>query len=394
MSPDHQYSRFLPIKVVDAVKEVFKDDVEIFYVDDTDIIRVIFSIGTICFTLDLELGKLYGSSEKEYLMKSLSLDGSHNLFDNELKKFFDYDRDLKRLRWLEIQLSGMFSVVSKLYNPDFTDCASSAVVENVEDQLGAGDNFESGFEPRNDQLSVGSPYEGEPIDQAVLQHKQRLEADCSAPLLPAALAPVLAESPYRDLPKTVLDAAPKPPPRPQYIWTRKTTYQVAGGAVLGALLAWPLASHLYSSLQHKDTIPVPVRTTARRQPLLPRSEVPIVRRTIPSVPACPTYTIISTAREGSIAKVLRRMQREQSTVFQTYHFTPGQIIALSISPRHHAQASARDANDTRHALGAAHNYHFGRVITGDQFTIKTCMGQQPVFTHLRAGVTLYSFSLR
>ncbi len=394
MSPDHQQNRFLPIEVVTAVKEVFKHDVEIFYVDDTDIIRVIFSIGTICFTLDLEQGRVYGSSEKEYLMKSLSLDGSHNLFDNELKNFFDYDRDLKRLGWLEIQLSGIFSVISNLYNPDFTDCASSAVEANVEGQLEAVDNLRSGFEPEDHQQDVEARDACDSIDGTVLPGELVLQANPTAQPGGAVLAPVDQLNPYRSAAKAVFDNAATSHQRHQYVWTKKSTYQVVGGAVVGAALAWPIATQILVPFQHKDSITRAVHTTSRRQPLLPTLNAPVVSRPVPAVPACPIYTMTSADGERSIAAVLRRMHRQQPTVFSTYRLNPGKIIALSISPRHHAQVSARNADDVRHTLGATHNYHFGRVVVGDQFTLGTCPAALPVFTHLRDGVVLYSFSLR
>lgn len=395
MSPDHQQHRVLPVAVVAAVREIFKNDVEIFYVDDTDLIRVIFSIGRTHLTLDLELGREPGSTKDEYLIKSLSLDGSHNLFDeDQLKNFLSYGRDLKRLKMLEIRLSGIFSTVSTIYNPEL-QVVDGLQIPNIVEEIIQEENANSMVVAATND----NDYDGELGGSASLLAQVQLPDEPDRQVGFAAL-PVPDNShvasrygPYRSPPLGVQPNL-NPKQSPQYVWNKTSTLTAVLSAALGAMVTWSGWSYFYPASEPVQSTPIAVPVTSRTPVLPPRPIIPRVTPLSPAPPRCPTYTIVSTARDRGVLSLLRRMERENHTVFTTYHLSPAELLAFSIRPRHQAEALARNNNDPRHVLGEQAHYRFGKVVTGDQITLETCSYQSIIFSHIRAGIMLYSFGIK
>ncbi len=413
MSPDHQHDRELPRAVVAEVHAVFQSDVEIFYIDDTDNIRVIFTMGKNHLTLDLELGQEVGASKKEYLLKSLSPDGVHNMFDDELKEFLSFGRDLRRLRILEIRLSGLFSTLSTSYDPIRSVRDATEVLDDAD---GAQNNQEIRGNRNSEEPDHGMSLEYESMpaaanesflpqvgagelevaeaNAALTAEKLSLAAlgESNSGIHVAAVADIptpvsVGKGPYRARP---LNSPPQRPSEvPQGYSPLRTMFRAfLAGAVFtsGAFVA----HHHLSSQPNQTVTAMPV--VPRRQPVQPRTSEPVIRPT--PIPRCNTYTVVSTIRERGVLSLLRRMEREHHSAFTTYRLVPQQLQAFSIRPRHQAEAAAHMPTDPRHSLGEGARYRFGKVIPGDTVTLQICPDHSLTFTHTRANIGLYSFSLR
>lgn len=385
--------REVPLIVLDRIGVAFKSFDGIGYVGDSDLIHAYINIGDHQVILELELGLEGSSLEKEYLIKSVWYNG-HDILADELKSFLDYGRDLKRLPWLETKLSAVFSAIPATYNEVGAERKLGG--ELFTDEVGAAEAcLDDAWEQSlvapalvEHELSGGAVPSNGSFADVLVKHREaeRLHADPMKVPLSYAAQP--------NDPELLSSAVAIPSPSKLRL---NHTRVFIGSALIGALAAFPLMRYFVHSPEmtnpaHNHT--VPAQPAINRTHTIPRStpQAPVISP--PNAPQCPQIIVIATDSDRGIGPVLRRMQAENRRYFVSSGLSAGVIVTQTIRPRHIAEATARELNDARHALGEMHHYRFGRVVSGDQFALTICRAQAPVFTHVRQGVTLYSFSLR
>lgn len=389
-------TRDVPAQVLECIALAFKSFDSIGYAGDSDLIHAYINIGDHSVILELVLGVEGNSLEREYLINSVWYQG-HDLLAEDLKSFLDYGRDLKRLTFLEIRLAALFNTIPAAYN-DVERGLNDDEQRMVEDD-GAGSYYPDQLPPKEADLdqAVEATYAEPMRDMATgydpvrdLLDNHRFAAEQQLTQVNATKL-TNGDDAQGAHPKAASESTLTPAKarlHPMFIF--------CGSALISGLAAYPAVQYLAPLLYSRATYVKPNVARSSMPTILP------VRRSVPSVSVvtattvtqCPQISVTAMDNERGVGPVLRRMQDENRNYFKTRHLAVGTIVTQAIRPRHIAEAAERNPNDSRHALGEMHHYRFGRVVSGDQFIVQTCTPQAPVFTHVRQGVTLYSFSLR